>query len=497
MTECEPDASVGGATGSGGAASGTGGRASGGQTGGGGAASGSGGAATGGANASGGASATGGATGSGGASTGGAKSTGGSGGASTGGATGTGGAASKCGNGTKDTGEECDDGNRLDLDECTSICTDNAACKQCALENLDPPISASSCEEYVSEYDPTGGTIVSKKDRPPAGREGCYAVFRCVQESQCFAENGFQDCFCGKGISAEECKDGRTDGPCADVITDALRAEIETGGRDPNNPSTLTEPIPLIIYDNSTRVDYGALFVLATVQGYYLGGCSSPTTGGQGECLSGTPQGTGGTPSTGGTANTGGVPNTGGAANTGGGVSTGGTANTGGAASTGGTSNTGGATNTGGMVSAAFCAPPKTEIPGVAASCLQCEQNNCDAPLPTGCDHFPAGSAERNQCRSAINCIRTTNCNAVGGALSCFCGPTTDIVGCKANLQNPNGACKAEIIAGYPSGSTASFIVDNSTKLDYPASFALALAQCDYAYCGPAEGLTECVPYCQ
>ena len=223
----------------------------------------------------------------------------------------------------------------------------------------------------------------------------------------------------------------------------------------------------------------------------------SPVSGGGG--------GGGAGGSTGGT-NTGGV-NTGGT-NTGG-TNTGGVLPvTGGVPNTGGVQNTGG-TGTGGVVtpSTVYCGftqatppiSPKTDVPGNAANCGTCEQNNCDAPVAPGCDSFAAGSPEKAACLDVLACVRTSNCQETGGALNCFCGPGVDIVACKANLTNPIGVCKAAIIAGYPSGSSAAFIVDNSTRVDIPGAAALALAQCDFAFCGPPAlgGGSECVPYCQ
>lgn len=163
----------------------------------------------------------------------------------------------------------------------------------------------------------------------------------------------------------------------------------------------------------------------------------------------------------------------------------------------GGSGGAGGSGGGGGVAGSSFCTSP-TVLVADPDECRSCEQNNCDPPVAPGCFVFPAASPERDQCNAVLNCIRVSNCHALG-ALNCFCGPGVDIVSCKADLANATGVCKTQVVAGYPAGSTAAFIVDNSTRADIPAAEALALAQCDFAFCGLPElgGFNECIPYCQ
>src|SRR6185312_5675965 len=133
-----------------------------------------------------------------------------------------------------------------------------------------------------------------------------------------------------------------------------------------------------------------------------------------------------------------------------------------------------------------------------AERCFACEKANCDAPVAAGCESLEA-DADRARCTAALTCMRSSNCIARGGALACYCGPSVDIVSCKSDATKADGACKAEITAGFPVESTPQFIVDNSTRADLPGALAMAMAQCDFAFCGPKEqaGHSECVPYCK
>jgi hypothetical protein len=142
-----------------------------------------------------------------------------------------------------------------------------------------------------------------------------------------------------------------------------------------------------------------------------------------------------------------------------------------------------------------YCKAPKTLVAKPEA-CTACEAANCDAPVAAGCDSLPTPQ-DRERCVAVLSCLRTTNCIRAG-ALNCYCGPAVDIDSCKSDASKVEGVCKAAITAGYPAGSSAAFIVDNSTRTDIPGALALALGQCDFVFCGlPAMGgKAQCVPYC-
>lgn len=128
--------------------------------------------------------------------------------------------------------------------------------------------------------------------------------------------------------------------------------------------------------------------------------------------------------------------------------------------------------------------------------CAACEASNCEPPVAKGCDGLPT-EAEQASCRGVLTCLRSTNC-IQKGAIACYCGEV-DIVSCKADAANARGACKAEITAAYPANSPAAYIIDNSVKTEAAGPLALAIGQCDFAYCGPPAwgGHSECVPYCK
>lgn len=142
-----------------------------------------------------------------------------------------------------------------------------------------------------------------------------------------------------------------------------------------------------------------------------------------------------------------------------------------------------------------YCKAPSTLV-AKPEKCRACQAANCDPPVAKGCEGL-ASEADRASCEKVLTCVRSTNC-IERGAVACYCG-TVDIVSCKADAANAKGACKAEITAAYPANSTAAYIIDNSTKTDAPGPLALAIGQCDFAFCGPPAwgGHSECVPYCK
>jgi hypothetical protein len=212
------------------------------------------------------------------------------------------------------------------------------------------------------------------------------------------------------------------------------------------------------------------------------GGGAGGASGGAGGSTGGAGGSTGGTAgaggSTGGTAGAGG--STGGAGGTGGG-----TAGAGG--STGGTGG-----GTGGVPAFSYCVAPHSVVadPG---TCTSCESDQCDAPVAPGCTRFADGTSDRAKCEDVLQCIRDSNCIAVGN-VKCYCG-SADIGGCTAAQSTADGVCKARIEAAYPAGSTAAVIVSGIGDPTIPGGAALALGQCDRSFCG-ATGNGECTPYC-
>ena len=100
----------------------------------------------------------------------------------------------KCGNGTKDPGEECDDGNTNDEDGCTQLCgytcKENADCSQ-----SDPCNSGETCDP--AKHTCTPGTV-KKEDGETCGDNAACFQGKC------------HDIECGNGITQkdEECDDG-------------------------------------------------------------------------------------------------------------------------------------------------------------------------------------------------------------------------------------------------------------------------------------------------
>jgi hypothetical protein len=141
--------------------------------------------------------------------------------------------------------------------------------------------------------------------------------------------------------------------------------------------------------------------------------------------------------------------------------------------------------------------------------CTDCEANNCPhdatgcSDPTTGCTVQPACSdyttaAAVSSCNAVLDCARSTNCIALGN-VNCYCGPGVDIVSCKSDAANAQGACKATITAAFPAGANATTIVNGLGDVSQPGGGAMALAECDHDFCGSPGlgGNQECVPYCK
>jgi cysteine-rich repeat protein len=170
--------------------------------------------------------------GSGGGGGGGGRPSGGGGNGAGSGAGGT--TGSLCGNGKTDAGEECDDGNTVDLDGCSSTC--ESACEQCLEEfyGEDP--------EYLQLVDLCTKTTTVAQEGPAANTPRsalCLAEVKCFRSSGCAtaaAEPGqfglFGTCYCALGQLDTECTAGGPEGkgdpkgPCVKEVENATESKL-------------------------------------------------------------------------------------------------------------------------------------------------------------------------------------------------------------------------------------------------------------------------------
>jgi hypothetical protein len=96
--------------------------------------------------------------------------------------------------------------------------------------------------------------------------------------------------------------------------------------------------------------------------------------------------------------------------------------------------------------------------------------------------------------------MRSTGCGDTTGSLECYCGAGVDVGACRLDATVKTGACLAQVIAGFPAGTSANNIVNGSADPTIPGGAAMTLVQCDYSYCSYPDFGTganfECVPYC-
>jgi cysteine-rich repeat protein len=113
----------------------------------------------------------------------------------------------RCGDGHLDPGEQCDDGNTLDEDDCTSTCLDNKTCLGCVANNCPlGPVYQPKCSDFSDQ----------------ASKDACYKVFACLMRTECW-RLGSLKCYCGNTLLAD-CKDGSGTGDCKKDIDEAFAA---------------------------------------------------------------------------------------------------------------------------------------------------------------------------------------------------------------------------------------------------------------------------------
>jgi hypothetical protein len=127
-------------------------------------------------------------------------------------------------------------------------------------------------------------------------------------------------------------------------------------------------------------------------------------------------------------------------------------------------------------------------LSAAATDCLLCAQNGSDfdptcdiTSADVNCEGL-ATEAERNNCLDTLACALPpgagTTCVVTDtNALTvCYCGTTStsDCLGAGV----PNGVCQPLITAGFPAGSTQSFIGTNLANPMFSAGRAMALTKC-------------------
>jgi len=135
---------------------------------------------------------------------------------------------STCGNGTVEPGEECDDGNTLDADGCSSFCANTKTCDDCLKENCDPdllPLCSNLKDQGNAEQGPGKGA---------PRQDLCRDLYSCALKSGCAFVSAQEAayCYCGaRGGSACFAAKGLANGDC--------KAEIEAA-------SESTEPVQIL-----------------------------------------------------------------------------------------------------------------------------------------------------------------------------------------------------------------------------------------------------------
>jgi cysteine-rich repeat protein len=146
-----------------------------------------------------------------------------------------------CGNGDVDAGEECDDGNDVSGDGCSSSCT--SACETCERDTCPTTTPFTAQPWYTYAYDMDGKAAAGPKTGTPRG-ELVRSVLACIYDSKCTAvfsndppitsQISLRECFCKNAPAGTEpatypdiCKHEATleRGPCIDQMLAASETD--------------------------------------------------------------------------------------------------------------------------------------------------------------------------------------------------------------------------------------------------------------------------------
>lgn len=132
-----------------------------------------------------------------------------------------------CGDGKPDEGEECDDGNKLSGDGCSSQCQSSCeACEKNVCQEYD--------EAFENRYDlcyQLPGLAEGGPAKGVARTELCRNLVDCVRETQCMRPLGelsfdIVTCYCAFETTPNECNDpGFVHGPCYREFQEASEQE--------------------------------------------------------------------------------------------------------------------------------------------------------------------------------------------------------------------------------------------------------------------------------
>jgi len=132
-----------------------------------------------------------------------------------------------CGDGKKEGNEECDDGNKLSGDGCSSICTDTRACDACVAENCAPAIDPPAwplCEGVKGNAQHGEGAGRPRTDL-------CQEVYTCALRSNCmdWVTTAVTPCYCGT-TPTQDCLSsaGKAAGLCKTEIVNGVESEDPT-----------------------------------------------------------------------------------------------------------------------------------------------------------------------------------------------------------------------------------------------------------------------------
>ena len=167
-----------------------------------------------------------------------------------------------CGNGVKDPGEECDDGNKLDFDGCSSLCADRRACDCCEREN-DPDTKYCQDMQGVADTGPKAG---SKKSDLCQEAYACFIRTKCayypVGDPSYPGVAAQMDCFCGAGNSATS--GNACNGPPVGACKDEMLAGLEI---DETSPSEQAARVGELISQTGVLGGGNAMWWAAFVDG--------------------------------------------------------------------------------------------------------------------------------------------------------------------------------------------------------------------------------------